>query len=389
MNLKIILVLSLSHVCSDLTGAALPSIMPLFKNALGLSYAAVGTVIMVSNLTSSVIQPCFGYISDRIEMKWVLPVSLLLSYSGFSFTGLAPSYPVLLILVFVTGIGIASYHPQGMKLMHFFSGSRKVAGMSFFQVGGNLGMAMGPLLISYAMKWADLKGTLLFLIVGYPVAVILFFFVRTFSLAAKQEKYDSRSVRGSEGTGSRWTSMSLLISAVCLRSWSHMGLVAFVPFYSIQVLKSDPAAAAQLVFIFLMGGGVGTLIGALIADEIGHKVYFFLSMVFSVPLLLILTTVTGFWVPAILFLIGIMLISSFSVTIVMGQRLLPDRLGMASGIMTGLVIGMGGIGAGLLGLVADAWGVLTVLKLIAWMPAVGSIPILIISYPRLKPKEAR
>lgn len=182
--------------------------------------------------------------------------------------------------------------------------------------------------------------------------------------------------------------MSLLIFAVAFRSWAHMGLNYYVPFYFIQILKGNPVAAGKLVFVFLMGGVVGTLIGGIVADKIGHKYYFFVSMLLSVPLLFIFLRTSGFWVPPVLFLIGFVLISSFPITIVMGQRILPDRLGMASGIMTGLVIGMGGIGAGLLGLVADRWGVLTVLKLIPYMPAVGSIPILMISYPSVRTETA-
>ena len=134
MNLKIILILSLSHICADLTGAALPAIMPLFKETLHLSFTAVGTVIMVSHLTSSVIQPCSGYISDRIRIKWLLPVAFLLIMAGFVFVGLASSYSILLLLVVVNGIGLAIYHPEGMKLMHFFTGPRMATWTPFYSV---------------------------------------------------------------------------------------------------------------------------------------------------------------------------------------------------------------------------------------------------------------
>jgi FSR family fosmidomycin resistance protein-like MFS transporter len=160
-----------------------------------------------------------------------------------------------------------------------------------------------------------------------------------------------------------------------------MGLITFAPFYYITILKGDAITGGRLVFIFLMGGVVGTMIGAIIADKIGHKHYFCLSMILAVPLLFLFLLVQGIWVFIILFLIGLVLISSFSVTIVMGQMILRNRLGMASGLMMGFVIGMGGLGAGLLGLIADAWGILTVVKLIALMPAIGFIPILMISYP--------
>ncbi len=389
MNLKIILILSLSHLVTDLTGSALPAMMPFLKNTLQLSYTAVGTVIMVSNLTSSIIQPFFGYLSDKMEIKWLLPVSVIFTCVGFSFLGLAPSFLILLILVIVNGVGIAVYHPEGTKIMHYFTGTRMATGMSFFQVGGNLGMALGPLFITYAIAAADLSGTLFYLLLGIPTLIILLLFLKELTLPVKSEKSDLREKKGGSPPGGEnrgWGSMSLLVFAVSMRSWAHMGLITFVPFYYIHVLKGDAITAGRLVFVFLMGGVVGTLIGAAIADKIGHKYYFCLSMILSVPLLFLFLQIGGIWIFVILFLVGLLLISSFSVTIVMGQMILRNRLGMASGLTMGFVIGMGGVGAGLLGIVADSWGVMTVLKLIVYMPAVGFIPALMIPYHSKRPR---
>jgi FSR family fosmidomycin resistance protein-like MFS transporter len=383
MNLKIILILSLSHLFIDLTGSALTAMMPFLKNSLQLSYTAVGTVIMVSSMTSSIIQPFFGYLSDKMEIKWFLPVSIMLTSVGFSFMGLAPSFIILLILVTMNGMGIAVYHPEGTKIMHYFTGSRMATGMSFFQVGGNLGMALGPLFITYAITLANLSGTLFYLILGIPMLIILLLFLKALTLPVKTEKGDPREKRTSSAPVARdkgWGSMSLLVFSVSMRSWAYMGLITFVPFYYIHILKGDAITAGRLVFVFLMGGVAGTLIGAAIADKIGHKYYFSLSMALSVPVLFLFLQARGIWVFIILFLIGLVLISSFSVTIVMGQMILKNRLGMASGLTMGFVIGMGGVGAGLLGIVADSWGIMMVLKLIAYIPAIGFIPILMIPY---------
>lgn len=390
MNVKIILILSLSHLMIDVTGSALPAMMPFVKNTLHLSYTAVGAVIMVSNMTSSIIQPLFGYLSDKMEMKWLLPVSIILTYLGFSFLGLSSSFVVLLILVIINGLGIAVYHPEGTKIMHYFSGSRMATGMSFFQVGGNFGMALGPLFITYAIAWADLSGTLYYLLLGIPMLAILLLFSKELTLPAKREKSGLREKRidpPPAGESKGWGSMALLVFAVSIRSWAHMGLITFVPFYYIHILHGDAITAGRLVFVFLMGGVVGTLIGAAIADRIGHKYYFCLSMILSVPLLFLFLEARGIWVFILLFLVGLLLISSFSVTIVMGQRILRNRLGMASGLTVGFVIGMGGVGAGLLGIVADSWGVMTVLKLIVYMPALGFIPALMIPYHFKTPKD--
>jgi FSR family fosmidomycin resistance protein-like MFS transporter len=334
-------------------------------------------------MTSSSIQPLFGYLSDKMEMRWVLPVSIILTCVGFSFLGLAPSFVVLLILVIINGLGIAVFHPEGTKVMHYFTGSRMATGMSFFQVGGNLGMALGPLFITYAIALAGLSGTLFYLLLGVPMLSILLVFSKELTFPVGSGKSDlGKKMEGSapEFENKGWGAMSLLVFAVSMRSWAHMGLITFVPFYYIHFLNGDAITAGRLVFVFLMGGAVGTLIGAAIADKIGHKHYFCLSMILSVPLLFLFLQVGGIWVFIILFLVGFLLISSFSVTIVMGQMILKNRLGMASGLTMGFVIGMGGIGAGLLGIVADSRGVMTVLKLIAYMPAVGFIPALLIPY---------
>jgi FSR family fosmidomycin resistance protein-like MFS transporter len=384
LNAKAIIILSLSHVLVDITGTALPALLPFLKEALTLSYTQVGAVIMVANLTSSIIQPCFGYVSDRVELKWLLPASTAVIFIGFSLIGLAPSYLVLLFFVAAGGAGVAFYHPEGFKMMHYLSGVRKATGMGFFQVGGNLGMAFGPLFMTYAVQVAGLHGTLLFLIVGLPMVGILVLSLKQLALGVQNGKstQQGQTTSRQEGqTKGAWISMSLLIAAVTLRSTAHMGLITFVPFYYISVLQGDALTAGKLVFAFLMGGALGTMVGAMIADRIGHKLYFILSLAFSVPLLFLFLHVSGPWVFVVLFIIGAVLISSFSVTIVMGQAILRDRLGMASGLMLGFVIGVGGVGAGLLGIVADSWGIITVIRLIVIMPAVALLPILLMREP--------
>ena len=390
MNLKLILILSISHVFLDLTGGALPAVMPFLKDALSLNYTEVGAVIMISNLASSIIQPFFGYFSDKKQVRWLLPVSVILAYMGFSFVGIAPSYMVLLILVIVSGVGVACYHPEGFKVMHFLTGSRKATGMSLFQVGGNLGLALGPLFITYAIQIAGLRGTMFFLAIGLPVLAMLLIFFKELTLPLERKENPGRDQPVATPANSRgaWTSMGFLVLAVTMRSWAHMGLITFAPFYYISVLQGDALTAGKLVFAFLMGGAVGTVIGGMAADKLGHRNYFALSMLLSIPLLFLFLQVSGAWVFVVLFVIGLVLISSFSVTVVMGQQILSNRLGVASGLMLGFSIGMGGIGAGVLGLMADTWGVLTVFKLIVVMPAVGLIPIMMVRDPRKPATDA-
>ncbi len=384
MDLKLIAVLSIAHILIDMTASALPAIMPLLQSSLALSYTEIGATVMVANLTSSVIQPCLGYFSDRTCIGWLLPASVVLAYGSFSLIGLLPSYVLLLLFVGLSGVGVAMFHPESFKLAHHFVGARAATGMSIFQVGGNFGLAVGPLCAAFAVQAAGLRGTLLFLLPGLAVLGVLLWFNAELTRPLR----DTQRVRSNarvlpqpspQGRGA-WLSMTLLVIAVTLRSWAHMGLMTFIPFYYTGVLHGPAAAAGKPVFAFLIGGAAGTLAGGMASDRIGHKRFFGLSLVCSVPLLFLFLHVSGTWAFIVLFLAGFVLISSFSVTVVMGQTILSNRLGIASGLMLGFVIGMGGIGAGWLGFVADTWGIVTTFRLIAIMPALALLPLSILRY---------
>jgi len=380
MNLKALLLLSMGHLITDINQGGLPVLLPFIKESLGLSYTAAGAIIMTSNLTSSTIQPLFGYLSDRWGASWLLPAGVLMACVGFGLVGLAPSYPLTLLAVLISGLGVASFHPEGFKAAQSFTGDRKATGMSFFSVGGNLGFGLGPILAVAAYTWIGLKGTTLFFIPGLAAGGVLLAALPW--LSAPRHPGPTRATYPVGGpVRRRWIPLSLLILAVTVRSWVQMGLVAFVPFYFVHVLKGDPLFVGKLLTGFLIAGAAGTMLGAPIADRVGHKRFFVVTMLLLVPLLMLFLRSDGaslFW---ILCGAGGLLVSTFTVTVVMAQQMLPDRLGMASGLMVGFAIGAGGIGATVLGSVADSWGVLKVLQITAFLPAVAALTAFMIPYP--------
>ncbi len=384
MNLKALLLLSMGHLITDINQGGLPVLLPFIKDSLDLSYTAAGAIIMTSNLTSSTIQPLFGYLSDRWGASWLLPTGVLMACLGFSLVGLAPTYPLILVAVLISGLGVASFHPEGFKAAQSFTGARKATGMSFFSVGGNLGFGLGPILAIAAYTWIGLKGTTLFCIPGLAAGGVLMAALPW--LSAPQRRGNCARQKGEAnpvtGSASRpWGALSLLILAVTVRSWVQMGLVAFVPFYFVNVLKGDPLFVGKLLTGFLIAGAVGTMVGAPIADRLGHKRFFITTMLLLVPLLTLFLHSRGAWLFWTLCLAGGVLVSTFSVTVVMAQQMLPDRLGMASGLMVGFAIGAGGIGATVLGSVADIWGVLKVLQVTSFLPALAALMALLIPYP--------
>jgi len=389
VNKKALAILSAGHLVTDLNQGALPALLPFFKETLNLSYTMAGMILLFGNLTSSVIQPAFGYLSDRRPMGWFLPLAPFIACLGMSITGLIPHYSLLIICVIVSGIGIASFHPEGFKTAHFFTGEKKATGMSIFAVGGNAGIALGPIGVLTLVTSFNLKGTLGMMIPGAIMSVILFLSISWLTapvhLAFTQTKKETKQPLSKK----EMIPLSLLICFVIIRSWVQFGLVSFIPFYYINYLKWDPFYAGKLVSTYLMAGALGTLVGAPIADRWGHKKFISLTMILVFPLLLLFYNTQGPMVFLILGFTGLILISTFSVTAVMAQTLLPKHLGMASGLMVGFAIGTGGIGVTLLGMVADTWGVPMALKTIIALPLPALGLSLLVKYPPIHTSKPR
>jgi MFS transporter, FSR family, fosmidomycin resistance protein len=380
-NLKILCVLSLGHLATDVCQSALPAILPFLKAKLLLSYAMSGAIMMASNITSSIIQPLFGYLSDQKEKPFLLPMGCLCAGLGLSFIAIPDSYWLVLILVIVSGLGIACYHPEGFKTASFSTGSRMATGMAVFTIGGNIGLALGPIAPTFIIAHFGLDHLPLMLV--FPM---IFLVCLTFVWGAIGR---SRPTQISKTTAQRsiqkgtYLSIGLIIAAVIMRSWTHFGLMAFIPFYYIDYERGDPLYAGALVSTFLFGGAIGTLIGSPLADRFGYKRYFIFSLALTSMLFPLILVTHGVMLFLSLGIVGMALISSFTVTIVMAQALLPDNLGVASGLMAGFAIGTGGIGVTLLGVVADHFGVPAALKSIMLLPVVGLLISCFIRYPSI------
>lgn len=381
-NLKVLLLLSLGHCVTDIYQGALPAILPFLKVRLDLSYTTAGAILIASNLASSVVQPVFGYYSDRKEKPLLLPFGCLCAGIGFSLLALPSQYAIILALVLLSGLGVAAYHPEGFKTASYFTGARVAAGMSIFSVGGNLGFALAPVITLFIIKHYGLP----FLpVMGVPslIFVVLLAVLWKMILVPHRVTADEKKLGPKNSRKSAYAALSLVIGSVVMRSWVQFGLISYIPFYYIDHLKGDPLYAGKLLTVFLLGGVLGTLTGAQLADQWGHKRLLVASMALSSAVLPLIFVVEGHWLFVIFGIFGFILISSFAVTTVMSQRLLPDKVGMASGLTVGFAIGTGGIGVTLLGVVADAYGVLTALKCIMILPVVGLLLSLFIKYPAL------
>lgn len=380
-NLKVLIILSLGHMVTDIYQGALPATLPFLKDKLGLTYTMTGVILMVANFTSSILQPLFGFYSDKKEKAALLPIGLLAAGIGYSLLAMPSDYYLVLFLVVISGLGVAAYHPEGYKTAHFFTGERSVTGMSVFSVGGNLGLAIGPPMAIYVTRFLGFDALPVVIVPSLLFTALILTQRRT--IAIPRLEHTAKQTEATKTTMGSYVSLFLVVAIVIMRSWTQMGLLSYIPFYYINYLKGDPVFAGNLIFVFLACGAAGTLIGAPFADRWGHRFFIRLTMflaTINLPLMFVPFIANSYLLFFVLGVEGMLLISTFSVTIVMAQRLLPNRLGVASGLMVGFAIGTGGIGVTLLGIVADNFGVPVALESIMVLPFIGFLLSLIVKY---------
>jgi FSR family fosmidomycin resistance protein-like MFS transporter len=357
----------LGHLVADLSSGALPAVLVFLKPLLHLSYTRTGGVVLVATVTSSIAQPMFGRWADRHATTWLLPIGIAASATGIALSPLTNNYASLLVAVAISGLGVGLFHPEAMKLARHASGERRASGMTVFQTGGNLGIALGPLFAGVALTATGSTGGLFLLIPGALVTLLL---VHDFgSLTRVRRAGHTRAMRA---TGAdRVRPFKLLLVTVGLRSIAYYGLFTFVPLWEVAQGHSRSYGTALLSLV-LFGGAIGTLCSGPLADRYGHKLVLVGGLALAPGLLLVFVLSGGTVAAIAVILAGAVIVSGFGLTTFMGQEYLPSRIAMASGMTVGLTMGLGGIAAVLLGVVADAVDLRDALLVTAAAPAIGS-----------------
>ncbi len=372
--------LSAGHLFTDISQGAVPALLLFLMTRDHLSYAAASALVLAATVSSSVIQPLFGHLSDRLSLPWLIPLGPGLGGLGIALVGIAPSYGLIFAAVVLSGIGVACFHPEGSRFANYVSGERRASGMSLFSVGGNLGFALGPVLVTPLILAFGLHGTLFVLIPTWVAAGVILAELprlRTFRSDVVGGKVQ-RTQQPAE-----WRAFSVLAGVIALRSFVYFGLVTFIPLYYVHVLHASKALGNSALAVMLLGGAIGTLLGGPLADRCGRRTVLIGSML-SLPPLITAFLLAGPGVGlALVAVMGAATIATFAVTIVMGQEFLPGRLGVSSGVTIGLSIGLGGVGVPLLGLLADAAGLRTVFITMAAFPVLALM--LTFALPRRHP----
>ena len=340
--------LSSGHLATDFANGALPALLPFFVDKFDLSYTLAAAAMLASAVSSSIVQPLFGLWSDRRGAIWLLPAGVALAGIGIALAAVAPSYWLVLVLVVVSGLGVAAFHPEGSKFAAFVGGRRRASAMSLFSIGGNLGFALGPTVATPLVLAFGLEGGLLLAVPCLVVAVALL------RLAPFLGSFATDAGRRLASDGpDRVGALVLLLGVIAFRSVSWFGLITFVPLWEVS-LGHSKAHGNHLLSLMLLAGGLGTLAAGPLADHFGRRPVLLVNTAVTTPLILVFVAVGGAVGAIALAGVGISVISTFGVTMVMAQEYLPSRIGMASGLSIGLSIGLGGVGAVALGAVADS-----------------------------------
>ena len=377
--------LSAGHLFTDLNQGAVAALLPFLVNERGISLAAAGTLVLAATVSSSVVQPLFGIFSDNRPLPALMPLGVLFAGVGMALAGVVSSYVLLLFCVILSGIGVAAFHPEAARFANYVSGSRRARGMSFFSVGGNAGFALGPALTTPLVLVFGLPGTLFLAVPAAVMAAVLFREIphlRSF----KPGEATSDSDRY-ETAAEHWGPFVRMIGVVTVRSVVYFGLVAFVSTYYQQVLGTSAAFGNVALTVMLFAGAAGTLVIGTLADRFGRRAVLTVSMLALPPLIYVFTLVGPVPGIVVLALVGAVTVGTFGVTVVMGQEYLPGRIGLAAGITMGFSIGLGGVGAPLLGLFADNAGLSATMIAIAGMPVIGLV--LALTLPRKVPQPRR
>ena len=367
--------LSVGHLAVDFASGSVPALLPFLALEFGLSYTRTAALMLAALVSSSLVQPLFGFWSDRRGAMWLLPGGVALAALGIAGSSEAPAYVACLAAVFVAGIGVAAYHPEGAKFAAFASGRQRASGMSYFNIGGNTGYALGPIVITPLVLWLGLGGGALAMLPVLGVALVLWRALPTLERVAPAST-ERRSVRGEDDV----RAMGLLSVVIALRSVAWFGLLTFVPLWVVAGGGTEGEGGRELS-LMLVAGAVGTLVLGPVADRIGLRRTLLLTQA-ALPFLIVTFVAVGGVVGTVaLMLVGLCVVGTFGVTMVLSQLYLPRHVGMASGLSVGLAMGLGGIAAVVLGAVADAVDLRTALYVAAAAPALGCLACLFLPRP--------
>ena len=369
MNRRALAELSLGHFLIDLCQGVVPALAPFLVEGRHFSRASAAGLVFAISATSSVVQPLFGQLADRLAMAWLLPASILLAGAALAFGAQATQYAIVLFAFGLSGLGVAAFHPEAARKANLASGDRRTTGMSIFSIGGGLGFAIAPAVTLALVVPLGTAGLLVLLIPTVFIAALLGGGLRTSSQPPHSSRVGGEVARASDD----WRSFWILSGVTIARSIVFYGINTFLALYFMSRWHQPAAQASRATVVFLGTSIVGTLLGGVLADRFGRRTVIRIGFVgAAVFLLIFLQMRDGSLAMALLVPLALFMFLPTSVLVVLGQEYLPNRVGMASGVTLGLAVSVGGMCAPLLGLLGDRNGMGQVFAVLLGVLALAS-----------------
>ena len=383
--LPILLAVSAGHFLNDTMQSVLVSIYPLIKEPLALDFVQIGIITLAFQLTASILQPLIGLYTDKRPQPFSLPFGMAATFVGVLVLSVAGGFATVLLAAALIGIGSSVFHPEGSRVARLAAGGRYGFAQSVFQVGGNAGQAIGPLLVvllvipnsQLYIAWFALAA-----LIGIGILSRVGLWYRDH--LALRRTGDAVAALSPVGRNRVIAALAVLLALTFSKNFYAAAFGSYFTFFMIERFAVSVGSAQIHLFLFLGAVAVGTLIGGPIGDRIGRKPILWISILGVLPLSLALPFANLFWTDVLAVLIGLTMASAFPAIVVYAQQLLPGRVGMIGGLFFGFAFGMGGIGAVLIGWLADSWGIEWAFRLCALLPAIG---LLVVFLPDLDEKR--
>ena len=378
--------ISISHLLNDTLQSLIPALYPVVKDGFHLNFVQVGLITLTFQLTASILQPVVGAVTDRRPQPFSLAVGMGLTLTGLVLLALVESYGALLVSVALVGLGSSIFHPESSRVAHLAAGERRGFAQSFFQVGGNTGSSLGPLLAALVIAERSRSSVLWFTILAGVGIIVLTGVGRWYR--AHQPPVAAHARMPSPATGLSRRRVAVTVGILLLLIFSKYfyiaGITSYFTFYVMEKFSLSVKSAQLHLFLFQFAVAAGTLIGGPVGDRVGRKYVIWISILGAAPFTLLLPHAGLEGTTILTLCIGVILSSAFSAILVYAQELLPGSVGLISGLFFGFAFGMGGLGSAALGWLADLTSITYVYRLMAFLPLLGLIAAFL---PNLEPKR--
>lgn len=385
---RVLFIIAACHLLNDSLQAVVPAMYPILERSMGLTFTQLGLITFTLNIVSSVMQPAVGTFTDKRPVPYALPIGLAFSMVGMFALAFAPNFWVILLSVVFIGLGSAVFHPEGSRVVYLAAGNKRGLAQSIFQVGGNSGQALAPVITALILVPLGQRGALWFTLIAAISVLFLTYIAKWYKgqMEAIKRQQKKNVIKKSSPAVSKSIRYAILvlIFIVFARSWYQASVSNFYAFYAIDTYNISIAHSQIYIFIFLAMGALGTFIGGPLADRFGRRNVILFSLVGSAPLTVILPYVGPTIAMGLLAIIGLILMTSFSVTVVYAQELVPGKIGTMSGLIVGLAFGMGAIGAVALGGLIDMFGLTETMIMSSLLPLLGLLTFLLPTDQKVK-----